>query len=93
MSKLAMSLGFLGVFVLGCVTASVLVTTAAATPASGSYQCTAFNVPFLAYGNAHMDKGKVKAETDGLWLPEGWTPVGGTSSGGSAAVIACRTAP
>jgi hypothetical protein len=87
MNKLGISLGFLGVFALGCATASVMVNSAAATPASGSYQCAVF------FGAPNVDAkavAKGEHETKGLWLPAGWVPV---SIGEPSRVLACRQAP
>jgi hypothetical protein len=89
MNKLAMCLGFLGVFVLGCATASVLIDDASATPPSGTHQCAAFGAPYVN----ERDVAAGKADEAGRWLPEGWTPVGGANTQSIPVVIACRTAP
>jgi hypothetical protein len=88
MKKLTVILGMLGMFALGCATASVLVDTAEATPAAGSQQCASFDAPYI--GKKDIEKNK--HEETGTWLPEGWTAVGG-GWGAIPAVIACRTAP
>jgi hypothetical protein len=90
MNKLAISLGFMGAFALGCATASVLIDDVGAAPASGTYNCTAFVVPYLANANSVADG---LAEKHNLWLPEGWTPVGGGSTASNPVVVACRQAP
>jgi hypothetical protein len=88
MKRLTIILGMLGMFAVGCATASVLIDSAQATPAAGSQQCAAFEVPSVG----KQDVEKNKHEEVGVWLPVGWTPVG-VGMGGIAVVVACRTAP
>jgi uncharacterized membrane protein YedE/YeeE len=89
MKKFTVVLGMLGVFALGCATASVLIDTAEATPPTGSQQCASFMIPWVG----ENEIAKNKHEEKGTWLPAGWTPVGGATVGSAPAVVACRTAP
>lgn len=87
MKKLTASLGMLGMFALGCVTASVLVNRAEATPPAGSTQCMSFGVHHITQSD--VEKGKIPERV--ITLPPGWTPVGGANFANAPAVIACRT--
>jgi hypothetical protein len=89
MNKLTMCFGFLGVFALGCATASILIEDASATPLSGTHHCAAFGAPYVN----ERDAAAGKADQNGRWLPEGWAPVGGANTQSIPVVIACRTAP
>jgi len=90
MNKFVAILGFAGVFMLGCATATVLVSNAGATPPSGSQQCAAFKVPEV--NERHAEAGR--HDEFGRVLPVGWSPVGGTNaSDGVPAVVGCRVVP
>jgi hypothetical protein len=90
MNKLVAILLFAGVFTLGCVTATVLVSNAGASPPSGSQQCAAFKLPEVSERNAESGR----HNEFGLVLPVDWSPVGGTNaSDGVPAVVACRVVP
>jgi hypothetical protein len=88
MKKLTVILGMLGVFALGCATASVMIDRAEATPVSGSHECLAFEISYASKND--VEKGK--HEGRGMYVPPGWTPVGG-GFGPVAVVIACRPVP
>jgi hypothetical protein len=90
MNKLVATFGLLGIFTLGCATATVLVSNAGASPPSGSQQCAAFKVPEV--NERHAERGQ--HNEFGLVLPVGWSAVGGTNArDGAAAVVACRVLP
>jgi hypothetical protein len=88
MKKLTVILGMVGVFALGCATASVLVDNAEATPPAGSTQCVAISIGWASSGDVEKGKHEERATV----IPAGWTPVGGASGGNQPAVVVCRAA-
>lgn len=88
--KLVLTLSFTTVFALGCATASVLVSPAAAEPPPpGQEQC----IGFMLSGVVNLDNADVESKVakHAHNLPAGWHAVGGSYDNGRHSVVACRS--